>query len=94
MQPGLLFPTLLSWLGFPPVCMARSLARILTTFCPTIRIATAVLRTLRVSPQEDTGRLVFLGIESQHLLQFSLTEMKKRVRSAQEAALENLLTFY
>jgi hypothetical protein len=80
-------------LCFLLVCIFHSLAGILTTFCPTIRVTTAVLRAFRVSPQEDTGRLVFLGIKSQHLLQFSLTEMKKRVRSAQEAALENLWHF-
>lgn len=62
----------------------HSVAGILTAFCPTIRVTTAVLRTFRMSSQEDTGRLVFLGIKSQHLLQFSLTEMKKRVWSAQK----------
>lgn len=63
---------------FPLVVLIfHELIDILTTLCSAIRIAVAVFRAFGVSSQEDACRLVFLGIKSQHLLQFSLTEMRR-----------------
>lgn len=63
---------------FPLVVLIfHELTNILTALCSTIRVTVAVFRAFGVSPQEDACRLVFLGIKSQHLLQFSLTAMRR-----------------